>query len=72
MKEGYSLICKIRNIFKARLSKEQAKVRLHEWYSDVYACSLREIKSARDCIKAKKEEVLSIGDFVCEAVQSIC
>lgn len=36
------------------------------------ACSLREIKSARDCIKAKKEEVLSIGDFVCEAVQSIC
>ena len=29
------------------------------WYKEVADCTIREIKSARDCIKAKEEEVLN-------------
>lgn len=59
MQEGYSIICKVRNIFKQKLTVEQAKERLHEWYKDVNACTFREIKAARECIKSKEEEVLN-------------
>lgn len=59
MEEAYSLICKVRAIFKARITREEAKVRLHKWYEDVCACTSREIKSARDTIKAKEEYVLN-------------
>ena len=59
MKEGYSIICKIRDIFKRRITREEARVRLHEWYKEVSKCTLREIKSARDCIKSKEEYILN-------------
>lgn len=59
MSEGYSLICKVRSIFKQRITPELAKEKLHEWYNDVSNCTLREIKSARDCIKAKEQYVLN-------------
>lgn len=59
MKEAYSLVCKVRSIFKARITVEEARKRLHEWYKEVNACTIREIKSARDCIKAREEEVLN-------------
>lgn len=59
MGEAYSLICKVRNIFKKRISPKQAREELHAWYKEVNACTLREIKSARDCIKAKEEHVLN-------------
>lgn len=59
MGEAYSLICKVRNIFKKRISPKQAREELHAWYKEVSACTLREIKSARDCIKAKEEHVLN-------------
>lgn len=59
MSEGYSLICKVRSIFKQKITPEQAKDKLHEWYNDVSDCTLREIKSARDCIKAKEQYVLN-------------
>lgn len=59
LREGYSLICKVRCIFKKDITREQAKAELHKWYEDVAACTIREIKSARDCIKAKEEEVLN-------------
>ena len=59
MKEAYSLICKVRNIFKCKLTREEAKKKLHEWYKEVNACTLREIKSARECIKSREEEVLN-------------
>ena len=58
-KEGYSLICKVRDIFKRKLTIDEAKQRLHEWYKDVNICTLREIKAARDCIKSKEAEVLN-------------
>ena len=59
MREGYSLICKIRSVFKKKLSVDEARKQLHEWYQDVSACSLREVKAARDCIKSKEKEVLN-------------
>ncbi len=59
MQEGYSLICKVRDIFKRKLTIDEAKHRLHEWYKDVNICTLREIKAARDCIKSREVEVLN-------------
>lgn len=59
MREAYSLVCKIRDIFKRRMTREEAKAKLREWYRDVNACTFREIKSARDCIKARETEVLN-------------
>lgn len=59
IKKAYSLVCKVRSIFKARITVEEARKRLHDWYKEVNACTLREIKSARDCIKAREEEVLN-------------
>jgi len=60
IREGYSLICSVRSIFSnKKLTKEQAKEKLHKWYDKVAKCTLREIKAARDCIKQKEEEVLN-------------
>ena len=59
MKQGYTLICKVRSIFREKMTPEQARIKLHEWYKEVSNCTLREIKSARDCIKAKEEYVLN-------------
>ena len=59
MQEGYSLICKVRDIFKRKLTIDEARHRLHEWYKDVNICTLREIKAARDCIKSREVEVLN-------------
>ncbi|EJW89988.1 transposase family protein, partial [gut metagenome] len=32
MKEAYSLICKVRAIFKSHITRKEAKEKLHEWY----------------------------------------
>ena len=42
-----------------KLAREAARGYLHCWYEKVNASTIREIKSARDCIKAKEEEVLN-------------
>lgn len=59
MKEAYSLICKVRAIFKMKISREEAKVKLHGWYKEVNACTLREVKAARNAILGKEEYVLN-------------
>jgi len=60
IKEAYALISSVRCIFRDKdLSRDHAKVQFHQWYNEVSACTLREIKSARDCIKSKEEEVLN-------------
>lgn len=59
LKEGYSLICKVRSIFRENITIKEAEERLHEWYKDVNNCNFREIKAARDCIKSKEKEVLN-------------
>ena len=55
MKEAYLLICKVRAIFKSHITWEEAKEKMHEWYKEVNACTLREIKTARNAIKSKEE-----------------
>lgn len=48
------------SIFKnKKLSKDSARERLHEWYCKVADCTLREIKSVRDTIKAYEDEILN-------------
>ena len=59
MKEAYSLVCKVRSIFKMEISQEEAKEKLHEWYKEVNACTLREVKAARNAIQGKEEYILN-------------
>lgn len=59
MKEAYSLICKVRAIFKSHITRKETKEKLHEWYKEVNACTLPEIKAARNAIKGKEEYVLN-------------
>ena len=60
LREAYSLTCTIRAMFRnKKITREAARGYLHNWYEKVNACTIREIKSARDCIKAKEEEVLN-------------
>ena len=59
LQEAYSLICKVRATFRQQLTVEEARLKLHEWYKDVNACTIWEVKSARDCIKSKEQEVLN-------------
>lgn len=60
LKEGYSLVCKLRAIFRDKsLDRESARSKLHEWYKDVSSSNIKEIISARDCIKSKEDEVLN-------------
>ena len=50
----------LRSIFRSKtLDKEAAKVKLHDWYETATRCSLREIKSARDAIKSREDEILN-------------
>lgn len=60
IKEAFSLINSLRAIFRNKdLDRNQAKTALHTWYDKVAHCTLREVKSARDAIKAKEDEVLN-------------
>lgn len=60
IKEAFTLINSLRAIFRNKsLGREQARTALHSWYDKVAKCTLREVKSARDAIKAKEEEVLN-------------
>ena len=60
LKEAYDLVHKLRSIFKSKkLTRDAAETKLHEWYQTVADCSLREVKSARDTIKDREENVLN-------------
>lgn len=60
IKEAFSLINSLRAIFRNKgLDRNQAKNALHTWYDKVAKCTLREVKSARDAIRTKEEEVLN-------------
>ena len=59
-KEAYGLVNSLRSIFKnKKQTKDSAKERLHEWYGKVTDCTLREIKSVRDTIKAYEDDILN-------------
>lgn len=60
LKEAYDIVNKLRAIFRSKtLDKEAARIKLHEWYKTATGSSLREIKSARDAIKSREENVLN-------------
>ncbi len=60
IKEAYDIVNKLRSIFRSKsLNKEDAGRKLHEWYQCVAGCTLREIKSARDAIKCREDNVLN-------------
>ena len=60
LKEAYTIVNQLRTIFRCKnATREEAREKLHEWYKAATNCSLREIKSARDAIKSREEEVLN-------------
>lgn len=60
LREAYGMVCSLRSIFRdKRLLREEARMKLHAWYDKVAACTLREMKSVRDTIKTREEEVLN-------------
>lgn len=60
IKEAFSLLNSLRAIFRNRdLDRDKASGELHAWYDKVAKCTLREVKSARDAIKAKEDNVLN-------------
>lgn len=60
IKEAHGLLCSLRAVFRDHdLDKECARKKLHEWYQKITDCTLRELKSARDTIKAREDEVLN-------------
>ncbi len=60
IREAYTLVCSLRSVFSNKsIDRVAAKGKLHKWYQNVAACTLREVKAARDAIKYKEEEVLN-------------
>lgn len=60
IEEAYNLINSLRCVFRnKKLDKQNARKKLHEWYQKVADSTLREVKSARDTIKSREDEVLN-------------
>ncbi len=60
IKQSYDVVNKLRAIFRSKtLTKETAREKLHDWYKIVNQCTIREIKSARDAIKSREDNVLN-------------
>lgn len=60
IKEAFTVINSLRAIFRNKnIDRNEAKTALHSWYDKVSQCTIREVKSARDAIKAMEEEVLN-------------
>lgn len=60
LKEAYSLVCRLRSIFKnKKLTKEAAREKLRAWYRLVADSRIKELIAAKDTIKAKENDVLN-------------
>lgn len=60
LKEAYDIVNNLRAIFRSKnLTKDTARTKLQEWYKTVTKCTLREVKSARDAIKDREDNVLN-------------
>lgn len=60
IKQSYDVVNKLRAIFRSKtLTKDAAREKLHDWYKTVNRCTIREIKSARDAIKSREDNVLN-------------
>lgn len=60
LKEAYDIVNNLRAIFRSKnLTKDTARTKLQEWYKTVTKCTLREVKSARDAIKDREDNILN-------------
>lgn len=60
IREAYWTVNLLRSLFRSKtLDKEAARPKLHEWYKAVSKCTSREVKSAREAIKSREDEVLN-------------
>ena len=60
IKQSYDIVNTLRAIFRSTsLTKETARKKLHDWYKVVNQCTIREVKSARDAIKSREDNVLN-------------
>ena len=59
LNEAYWIVNKLRAIFRSKIDKTTATEKLQQWYKDVGKCTSRELKAARDTIKARQDEVLN-------------
>lgn len=60
LEEAYNLINGLRVIFRnKKLNKNTARDKFLEWYNDVTACTVREVKSVRDTIQFYEDEILN-------------
>lgn len=59
IREVYSLVCSLRQIFNSDSSRERATELLQQWYGKVTESTVREIKSVRDTIRRREEHVMN-------------
>ena len=60
IKQSYDVINRLRAIFRSKtLTKDTAREKLHGWYEIVNKCTIREVKSARDAIRSREDNVLN-------------
>ena len=59
LKIAYDIVNKLRAIYRSKINKEEARTKLHEWYSEVSASHISELISVRDVLKRKEEEFLN-------------
>lgn len=60
IKQSYNVINRLRAIFRSKtLTKDTAREKLHGWYEIVNKCTIREVKSARDAIRSREDNVLN-------------
>lgn len=60
IKESYSLICQFRSFYKTKIGRtKQAEYLLHQWYKQVDASSIDEIKNFASTVKKHEGEILT-------------
>ena len=60
IKESHSLLCSLRSVFcRKTASRDDGREKLHQWYTTVTECTLREMKAVRDAIKQREDHVLN-------------
>ena len=55
IKNGYGLVCALRNIFKKKQSREKAGKALQAWYENVGRSRIRELIAVRGTTRSKEE-----------------
>lgn len=60
IRDAYLLVNQLRSVFRGKtLDRESARLKFEEWYKAVNACPSREVKSARDAIRSREDNVLN-------------